>query len=146
MMSRKPKKRGRGRPAIGHDPIVPVRLPRKLISDIEAWASVYRNDHELEGMNRSTAIRCLILMGLESPWYRAVDPKDNTSFEGATAPLLKFHRRPKITKWLLDGTGKTAKQKPPIVQKLGKRPQQPTVHQVQAAADRAAARSKERKP
>jgi len=45
----------------------------------------------------------------------------------------------RLTKWLLDGTGKTAKQKPPIIQKLGKRAQQPTVHQVQAAADRAAA-------
>src|SRR3984893_7700743 len=84
------KKRRPGRPATGHDPIVPVRLPAKLVNDIDAWADVYRSERELEGMTRSTAIRCLILLGLERASYRAVDPKDQTSFEGPTAPLLKF--------------------------------------------------------
>ena len=84
------KKRRPGRPATGHDPIIPVRLPAKLVKDIDAWADVYRSERELEGMTRSTAIRCLILLGLERASYRAVDPKDQTSFEGPTAPLLKF--------------------------------------------------------
>jgi hypothetical protein len=144
------KKRRPGRPATGHDPIIPVRLPAKLVKDIDAWADVYRSERELEGMTRSTAIRCLILLGLERPSYRAVDPKDQTSFEGATAPLLKFYRRPKVGRWLMEGTGKKAKQRrvSPVV-KLGRRAQRtqpPTPDQVQAAADRAAARSKERKP
>ena len=94
------KKRRPGRPATGHDPIIPVRLPAKLVKDIDAWADVYRSERELEGMTRSTAIRCLILLGLERASYRAVDPKDQTSFEGATAPLLKFYRRAKVTRWL----------------------------------------------
>jgi hypothetical protein len=144
------KKRRPGRPATGHDPIIPVRLPAKLVKDIDAWADVYRIERELEGMTRSTAIRCLILLGLERASYRAVDPKDQTSFEGATLPLLKFYRRAKVACWLMEGTGKKAKQRrvSPVV-KLGRRAQrtQPaTPDQVQAAADRAAARSKERKP
>jgi hypothetical protein len=52
------KKRRPGRPATGHDPIIPVRLPAKLVKDIDAWADVYRSEHEREGMTRSTAIRC----------------------------------------------------------------------------------------
>jgi hypothetical protein len=86
------KKRRPGRPATGHDPVIPVRLPAKFVKEIDAWADVYRSEHELEGMTRSRAIRCLILFGLERSSYRAVDPKDQTSFEGATAPLLKYYR------------------------------------------------------
>lgn len=143
------KKRRPGRPATGHDPIIPVRLPAKLVKDIDAWANVYRSAHELEGMTRSTAIRCLILLGLEKPSYRAVDPKDQTSFEGATLPLLKFFGGAKVARWLTEGTGKKAKQRQVLpVAKLGRpaqRTQPSTSDQVQAAADRAAARSKERK-
>jgi hypothetical protein len=92
----------------------------------------------------------LIFLGLESRRYRAVDPKDQTSFEGPTAPLLKFYRGAKVTRWLMQGTGKKAKQRrvAPVV-KLGRsaqRAQPPTPDQVRAAADRAAARSRERKP
>jgi hypothetical protein len=64
----------RGRPASGHDPVVALRLPPKLLRDIEAWAQVYQNDTYI--MDRSTAIRCLILLGLASVNYRVVDPKD----------------------------------------------------------------------
>lgn len=139
------KKRRLGRPATGHDPIIPVRLPAKLIKNIDAWADVYRSAHELEGMTRSTAIRCLILLGLERPSARAVDPKDQTTFEGATAPLPRFYRG--AGRWLMEGTGKKAKQRQasPVV-KPERRAQPPTRDQVQAAADRAAMRSKERKP
>jgi hypothetical protein len=144
------KKRRPGRPATGHDPIVPVRLPAKLVKDIDAWADVYRSERELEGMTRSTAIRCLILLGLERASYRAVDPKDQTSFEGPTAPLLKFYRGAKVTRWLMEGTGKKAKQRrvSPVVkpERRVQRTQPPTSDQVRAAADRADARSKERKP
>jgi len=144
------KKRRPGRPATGHDPIIQVRLPVKLVKDIDAWADVYRNAHELEGMTRSTVIRCLILLGLERPSYRAVDPKDQTSFEGATAPPLKFYRGATMTRWLREGTGKKAKQRQgSLVDKPGRpaqRTEPPPPDQVRAAADRAAMRSKERKP
>jgi hypothetical protein len=144
------KKRRPGRPATGHDPIIPVRLPAKLVKDIDAWADVYRSERELEGMTRSTAIRCLILLGLERANYRAVDPKDQTTFEGPTAPLLKFYRGAKVTRWLMEGTGKKAKQRrvSPVVkpERRVQHTQPPTPDQVRAAADRADARSKERKP
>jgi hypothetical protein len=133
----------------GRDPIIPVRLPAKLVKDIDAWADVYQLERELEGMTRSTAIRrCLILLGLERASYRAVDPKDQTSFEGPTAPLLKFYRGAKVTRWLMKGTGKKAKQRrvSPVVggDVLSAHRRRPR-SQVQAAADRAAARSNERK-
>jgi hypothetical protein len=38
------RSRKRGRPATGHDPIVSIRLPEKLLRDIDAWAAVYRDD------------------------------------------------------------------------------------------------------
>jgi hypothetical protein len=130
----------RGRPATGQDPVVPVRLSEKLLHDIDAWGAVYRNEHELEGMTRSTAIRCLVLLGMERASYRAVDPKDKTTFEGATKPLLKFFRRGTVGKWLDKGTGKIAKMKPPIASRSIKRSM--TKAEVRAAADRAIARSK----
>lgn len=66
-----PKKRGR--PATGRDPLVPVRLPPALLRSVESWASRY------EGMSRSTALRCLIDLGLHVPKKRVakiVDPKE----------------------------------------------------------------------
>jgi hypothetical protein len=138
------KRKKRGRPPTGHDPVVPVRLPKKLLSDIDAWANVYRNKYELVGMTRSAAIRCLILLGLERVSYRAVDPKDQTSFEGATLPLLKFYKGSKIRKWLDGGSGgKKAPMKAAIDSRT--RSRIPTKTAVQAAADRAMARSKARR-
>ena len=121
---------------------MPVRLPAKLLRDIKSWAAVYRNEHELVGMTRSVAIRCLILLGLERPNYLAVDPKSEITFEGATEPLLKFYGRGKVGKWLQEGTGKTAKLKPVANSSSGKRATSETA--VQAAADRAERRSKAR--
>lgn len=52
------KKRGRGRPATGRDPIVNVRLSEDLISEVDEWASENRIE------TRSAAIRELIELGL----------------------------------------------------------------------------------
>jgi hypothetical protein len=131
----KQRKKKRGRPATGHDPVVPVRLPEKLLSDIDAWADVYRKEHELVGMTRSAAIRCLILLGMERVSYRAVDPKSKVTFEGPTLPLLKFYKRGTTT-------GKKAPMKPPAVSSRSGEKHIPTRTEVQAAADRAVARSK----
>jgi hypothetical protein len=76
-----------GRAATGPDPIIQMRLPEKLLADIDDWAAAYRHEHGLV-MNRSIAIRCLFLLGLNSLQYRAVDPKTQLTYEGATAPLF----------------------------------------------------------
>jgi hypothetical protein len=55
------KKRGRGRPKRkgGPDPVVPVRLPKSLIAELDRWA-------EQEKLApRSKAIRALIERGLK---------------------------------------------------------------------------------
>ena len=137
-MARRRRKK-RGRPATGRDPIVPVRLPAKLLRDIDAWSSVYRD--EFEGMDRSTAIRCLLLLGLGAVQLRVVDPKDKTTFEGETLPLLKFYKRGTIDRWLGEGTGTYARRKAPVAYKL-RRGEQLSQKQVDAAVDRAIARSR----
>jgi predicted DNA-binding protein len=53
------KKRGRGRPATGHDPTVAVRLPRETIFAIDKWSK------ENAVRTRSEAIRHLVEKGLE---------------------------------------------------------------------------------
>ena len=135
------RRKRRGRPAAGHDPVVPVRLPAKLLRDIDSWAAVYRNEHGLV-MTRSAAIRCLILAGVHRIGIRAVDPKDQISYEGATRPYLEFLSRPKVEKWLEEGTGRKAKPQPVVTSELGKRVL--TEAGVKAAADRAERRSKAR--
>jgi metal-responsive CopG/Arc/MetJ family transcriptional regulator len=56
----KPKRRGRGRPATGKDPLVGVRLPTERIKQIDAWA-------KREGaVSRSEAIRRLVDQSLVS--------------------------------------------------------------------------------
>jgi len=52
-----PKKRARGRPATGKDPVVPVRMPKGLIDEVEAWARHQKT-------SRSDAIRRLVEVGL----------------------------------------------------------------------------------
>lgn len=129
-----------GRPATGHDRVVPIRLPAKLLTDIDAWTAVYRNEHELVGMTRSAGIRCLILLGLERALTRVIDPKNQTTFEGATLPFLEFYSRTKIGKLLAEGTARKAKPKPVAPFRSGERI--PSEASVQAAADRAERRSK----
>jgi hypothetical protein len=138
-MSKKRRKK-RGRPATGQDRAVPVRLSAKLLRDIDMWAAGYRN--EFDGMSRSTAIRCLILLGLDVPKLRVIDPKDKTMFEGPTPPLLAFYGR-MTWKWFDKGTGKVAKRKPPASYKPTRHAQL-TRAEVVAAVERAEARSKRR--
>jgi hypothetical protein len=116
-------------------------LPKKLLDDIDAWASAYR---EYKGMNRSTAIRCLVLLGLESVQVRVVDPKDKRTFEGGTLPLLKFYRRKEVGRWLSRGTSEVAKLKPPTEYKPRRGTRALTRDEINAAVARAEARSKHR--
>jgi hypothetical protein len=55
-----PKRRKRGRPRTGAKPVVPVRLVARQLKKIAKLA-------ELEGVNRSTVLRKLIDIGLDSP-------------------------------------------------------------------------------
>ncbi len=119
---------------------MPIRLPEKLMRDIDTWAQVYRDPYK--GMNRSTAIRCLLLLGLQAAQLRVVDPKDKTTFEGATLPILKFFRRGMVGKWLREGTSKAAKLKPPAMHKASQRARPMTKDEINAIVDRAVARSK----
>jgi hypothetical protein len=105
------RKRRRGRPATGRDAIVPVRLPAKVIKAIDEWASVYRLNYT--GMTRSTAIRCLLGLGLGKVAIRVVDPKNGSVFEGETLPLLKFQGRA-ARMWT---PKRAAKLKPPAVER-----------------------------
>ena len=54
-----PRRRKRGRPRTGCQPVVPVRLAAKQLKKITKLA-------ELKGVNRSTVLRELIDIGLES--------------------------------------------------------------------------------
>ena len=54
-----PKRRKRGRPRTGSKPVVPVRLAAKQIKKIAKLA-------ELQGVDRSTVLRMLIDIGLDS--------------------------------------------------------------------------------
>jgi hypothetical protein len=52
-ISVKPKKRGRGRPATGRDPIIGLRLPKAETAKLDKWAKA-------NGYTRSEAIRAMI--------------------------------------------------------------------------------------
>ena len=54
-----PKPRKRGRPRTGSKPVVPVRLAAKQVKKIAKLA-------ELQGVDRSTVVRMLIDIGLDS--------------------------------------------------------------------------------
>jgi hypothetical protein len=54
-----PKKRRRGRPRTGHDPVVPARLPRQMLQKVNRIA-------ELLSLERSAVVRWLIKQGLDS--------------------------------------------------------------------------------
>jgi Arc/MetJ-type ribon-helix-helix transcriptional regulator len=51
------KKKRRGRPATGKDPLISARVPQGLIDEIEEWSKQH-------GATRSEAIRRLIEAGL----------------------------------------------------------------------------------
>jgi hypothetical protein len=52
------KRKKKGRPATGTDPLVGVRIPVELIAEIDAWAMP-------EQLTRSEAIRRLVELGLK---------------------------------------------------------------------------------
>jgi metal-responsive CopG/Arc/MetJ family transcriptional regulator len=56
---RKTKKRGRGRPATGHDPTITIRLAVALRREID-WLA------EKEGVTRSEMFRMLLERGLKA--------------------------------------------------------------------------------
>jgi Arc/MetJ-type ribon-helix-helix transcriptional regulator len=55
-----PVKPKRGRPATGKDPFVGIRLPPKLIDEIEKWSGQH------DAASRSDAIRRLVELGLKA--------------------------------------------------------------------------------
>jgi hypothetical protein len=61
----KHKKRGRGRPAIGHSPIVGVRMPPEERRAVEAWAAEQEDKPSL-----SKAIRHLVALALAAEMKR----------------------------------------------------------------------------
>lgn len=52
------RKKTRGRPATGTDPLVGVRMPDEMIAALDRWAA--KNDH-----TRASAIRHFIEIGLK---------------------------------------------------------------------------------
>ena len=75
----KPRKRGRGRPATGRDPMIGLRLPKDEIARLDKWAKA-------NGYTRSELIRVLIERGFEG-WLR-----DNALNE-ATDGVMRQARR-----------------------------------------------------
>jgi hypothetical protein len=57
--TRKPRKRGPGRPVVG--PIFGFRLPPELVAELDAWAA-----RQPDKPNRSDALRRLITEGIRS--------------------------------------------------------------------------------
>jgi hypothetical protein len=53
------RKKSRGRPATGQDPLISARLPADVVASVTAWQT--RN-----GVTRSEAIRRLVELGLQA--------------------------------------------------------------------------------
>jgi hypothetical protein len=49
---RKPGKRGPGRPRTGRDPVVALRLPKKVIEDVDEFAKEQELDQRSEALRR----------------------------------------------------------------------------------------------
>jgi len=54
------QKRGRGRPATGHDPSITSRIPEEIVAAVDKWAA--KND----APTRAEAIRRLVELGLKA--------------------------------------------------------------------------------
>lgn len=52
------KKKARGRPATGQDPLIALRMPPETITALDTWA-------EKQGLSRSEAVRQLVEWGLK---------------------------------------------------------------------------------
>ena len=134
--ARRRRRRKRGRPATGRDPVITVRLPKRTSRGLKLLAEAY------PGMSRSVAIRCAIELGLAGVAYYVVDPKSEIGYEGETPALRRYLRRAKL---------KVAKWKPkkdprdwgaPASYKPGRRSRALTKVEVNAVVERAIARSK----
>src|SRR3954447_22396856 len=65
-----PQKPKGGRPATGKDPVVTVRVPVSLLTELDAWRGRYGE------MSRAVAIRVLMTRSLRAPAEaEVVDPK-----------------------------------------------------------------------
>ena len=80
-------------------------------------------------MSRSTAIRCLLLLGPKSVERRAIDPKTKATFEGPTLPLLRFFKRGTTQKWFSEGTVILAIDPSPCIDVANKLHRQPQRYQ-----------------
>ena len=69
-------KRKPGRPATGRDPLITLRIPEELASQIEEWCARY------EGMDRSAALRILLHRGLHSLVATHLPRRQDTSAGG----------------------------------------------------------------
>jgi hypothetical protein len=74
-----------GRPAIGRDPVVQIRMPLSLINDIESWAAKF------EKLDRSAAVRALIELGLRAgrKTNQVLDPKGYRCHDRKIPPVKR---------------------------------------------------------
>jgi hypothetical protein len=132
---RKGRRRKRGRPATGRDPVIPVRLPKRTLRGLTLFAQAY------PGMSRSVAIRCVIELGLARAAYYVVDPKSKIAYEGATPVLSKFLGRATL-KWSKRKPNREPRDwGPPVNYKAGRRSRPLTPDEINAAVERAMTRS-----
>jgi len=77
-----PRGRKRGRPRTGSKPVVPVRLAAKQVKKIAKLA-------ELEGVDRSTVLRQLIDIGLDSAQVGLLMRRPGTKGRGAMGRIIR---------------------------------------------------------
>lgn len=65
-----PKKRGRGRPATGHDPVMGLRTPPALRQAIESWC-----ERQEDSPSLAEGVRRLLQLALASEGDKAVPLK-----------------------------------------------------------------------
>ena len=88
-----PRRRKRGRPRTGSKPVVPVRLDSKQVKKIAKLV-------ELEGVDRSTVLRALIDIGLDSPQVTLLMRRPGTKGRTDVGRIIRAvaaHERVKIT-------------------------------------------------
>jgi hypothetical protein len=131
----KPKRKP-GRPATGRDPLITLRLPRDLGLRIEGWQKRY------DGMSRSTAIRCLLELGLHAPSKKAAEVVDPKNAFGEWVPPKRYKRTdpPKSKR----EAAKRSPEPEPVVFKPRRRARALSNEEVAAAVARAEALGRKR--
>jgi hypothetical protein len=84
MAKKSRRRRKRGRPATGRDPVVTVRLTPQLRRALALISEKHR-------MTKSAAIRCLLNAGIEHS-YLMTDPKRNVDYIGETPGVRQLSR------------------------------------------------------